>query len=292
MEILYQMSNSNNIFTVSKPSLETNPIGVDELMRFYQYASSLSYTSVTLNISRTNHVDANLSALIIALSHKLQLERKVRVFVELGDGKGVFLRNGLISHLQGKGNNNKYSDDRQSTIPLTSFSPDEDENYCEYLHTQFFSHRGLDNVPNKVKEALRTHYIEVFTNVSLHANTKLPVFTCGQYFPEKNQLKFTLIDLGEGFLPKIKNSTNSQVSDDRTAIIWATEGVNSTKDKNRFGPGGTGLKEIKNYCNNNNGSLHICSGSGYVNMLKNKTIEHTLPMRFPGSIINIIMRNI
>ena len=33
-------------------------------------------------------------------------------------------------------------------------------------------------------------------------------------------------------------------------------------------------------------------GSGYVNMLKNETIEYTLPMRFSGSIINIIMRKI
>ena len=286
------MSNTTNIFTVNQLSLDTNQIGVGELLRFYQYASTLSYTSVTLNISPTNHVDANLSALIIALAHKLQIDRKVRVFVELGDGKGVFFRNGLISHLMGNGNNNQYPDDRQSTIPITSFSPTDDENYCDYLHSQFFSHRGLDNVPRKVKDALRTHYIEVFTNVGIHANTNLPVFTCGQYFPEKNQLKFTLIDLGDGFLPKIQKSTNNQVSNDRSAIIWATEGINSTKDKMVFGPGGTGLKELKNYCNNNNGSLHICSGSGYVNMLNNRTFEYNLPIRFPGSIINIIMRNI
>lgn len=286
------MSDNTNIFTVNQLSLETNQIGVGELMRFYQYACSLSYTSVTLNISPTNHVDANLSALIIALARKLQIERKVRVFVELGDGKGVFFRNGLISHLQGNGNNNQYPDDRQSTIPLTAFNPDEDDNYCNYLRNQFFAHRGLDNVARSVKDALRTHYIEVFTNVGLHANTTLPVYTCGQYFPERNLLKFTLIDLGDGFLRKIQAATNGRVSDDRSAILWATEGINSTKDVNTFGPGGTGLKELKNYCNANNGSLHICSGTGYVNMLSNRTLEYHLPAPFPGSIISIIMRNI
>ncbi len=62
--------------------------------------------------------------------------------------------------------------------------------------------------------------------------------------------------------------------------------------KEHFPNLGTESQELKNECNNNNGSLHICSGSGYVNMLKNKTIEYTLPIRFPGSIINIIMRKI
>lgn len=286
------MNNAQNIHTISSLSLETNHIGVGELMQFYSYAKTLSYTSVILNISPTNHVDANLSALILALSTRLQLDRKVRLFVELGDGKGVFFRNGLISHLQGNGNDNKYPDERESTIPLTTFSPDEDEKYCNYLRNDFFSHRGLDNVPRRIKDFLHNHYLEVFTNVGLHANTSLPVYTCGQYFPDKKQLKFTLIDLGDGFLKKIYKSTNGKVSDDKTAILWATEGINSTKDKNLYGPGGTGLKEIKKYCNENNGSLHICSGSGYVNMMGNKTFEYNLRTPFPGSIINIIMRNV
>lgn len=286
------MPGNTNIYTVNQLSLETNQIGVGELMKFYQYARRLSYTSVTLNISPVNHVDANLSALIMGLAHKLQIERKVRVFLELGDGKGVFFRNGLISHLRGNGNNNQYPDNRQSTIPLTAFNPDEDENYCNYLHNEFFGHRGLANVPRVVKDILRTHYIEVFTNVGLHANTTLPVYTCGQYFPEQNLLKFTLIDLGDGFLKKIQAATNGKVIDDKSAIIWATERINSTKDVNTFGPGGTGLKELKNYCSTNNGSLHICSGSGYVNMLNNRTIEFNLSIPFPGSIISIIMRKI
>lgn len=286
------MTINTNIYTINRSSLETDHLGVGELIRFYHYANALSYTSVTLNISPTLHVDANLSALIIALAHKLRTEKNVRLFIDLGVGKGVFYRNGLISHLQGMGNDNQYPDDRQSTIALTAFNPDEDETYCNYLRNQFFSHRGLDKVARAIKDTLRTHYLEVFTNVGLHANTKLPVFSCGQYFPERNVLKFTLLDLGDGFLKKIQTSTNGRVSDDKSAILWATEGVNTTKDVKVFGPGGTGLKELKKYCYANNGSLHICSGKGYVNMLNNKTLEFNLPFPFPGSIISIIMRNI
>lgn len=286
------MDATKPIYTINTLSLETNHFGIAELLKFYDFAKKYHYSSVTLNISPTNHVDANLAAPILAIARKLQNENKVRVFVELGDGKGVFFRNGLVSQLKGNGNVNEYCDDRLSTIQLTTFEATEEESYCQYLRNDFFGHRGLDNLSTKIKDALRTHYIEIFTNVGLHANTYFPVFTCGQYFPDKNILKFTLVDLGEGFLKKISEKTAGRITDDKSAILWATEGINTTKNIAVFGPGGTGLKELKNYCNLNNGSLHICSGTGYVNMLSNKTFEYNLTTPFPGSIVNIIMRNI
>jgi hypothetical protein len=287
------MSDQEKKYSIYQNSLETNHISISEFLKFYNWAKQYSYSKVTLDLLSVNYIDANLSAVIISLVHKLKIESKVWVYVEFSRSTiSVFFRNGLMAHLQGKGNDNDSYDNRQSTIALTSFSPIEDEQFCSYLRNQFFAHRGLDDISITVKNALKNHYTEVFTNVGLHANTSLPVFTCGQYFPEKKQLRFTLVDLGDGFLPKIFKATNGRISDDKSAIIWATEGINTTKDIAMFGPGGTGLKELKNYCNNNNGSFHICSGLGYVNMLNKRTIENNLRNPFPGSIVNIIMRNI
>lgn len=183
---------TKNIYTINQREIETNHLGVNELMKFYAYARKFRYTSVELNISPVNSMDANLSALLLAISYKLKVENKVNVFILLADNMSVFWRNGLMAHLQGKGNNNPYSDDRESTIPLTTFTVDEDENFCAYLHRDFLGHRGLYNVPSSVKKNLRNHYEEIFVNVVQHANTTYPIFTCGQYFPQKNQLKFTL----------------------------------------------------------------------------------------------------
>ena len=282
----------DNRYIVNSLSVETNHLGVSELLRFYIEANKLSYSTITLDLTECIHIDANLSALILAISHKLQLKNKVRVFVEFNKSQNIFFRNGLVSHLQGKGNNNQYGDSRESTIPLKIFNPDEDESFCSYLSNDFFSHRSLINVPLATKQSLRSHYLEIFNNVWLHANTSLPIFSCGQFFPEKNILKFTLIDIGDGFLKKINVNTNGRIDNDKSAIIWATEGLNTTKDVSTFGPGGTGLKLLKKYCLENNGSLHISSGSGYVNMLNGRTLEYNLPCIFQGSIINIIMRNI
>lgn len=280
-----------NEYCIKHHSLETNHSGVEELMRFYKFASNLYNTSVILDVSQTKHIDANLSAVILSISHKLLIDRRVKLFVELGDGKDVFFRNGLISHLTGRGNLNEYFDNRQSTIALKTFHSTEDENFCTYLRKDFLGHRSMESMDPQLKNYLRNCYLEVFTNVYIHAETDYPIFTCGQYFPDKGLLKFTLVDLGVGFLKKIKNKTDGLVDDDKSAIVWATKGVNSTKDIS-FGPGGTGLKQIKKFCSSNNGSLHICSGNGYINLLQDKTLEHSLSTAFPGSLINIIIRDV
>jgi hypothetical protein len=278
-------------YTIKITDIDTSNRGVAELLKFYAWAKRYTHASIELNISPCNSMDANLSALLLALIHKLKVENKLYVFLLLGDGMNVFFRNGLVSHLKGDSNKNSWGDDRQSTIPLTTFTVDQDDEFCHYLRNDFFRHRGLDGLKLSTKDNLTTQFEEIFTNVGQHAETSYPVFTCGQYFPEKRQLKFSLVDLGIGFLPKIREKTEGQISTDNSAIIWSTLGLNTTKDK-AFGPGGTGLKELKSYCAANNGSFHICSGDGYVNFLGDRSFEHTLTHGLPGSMVNIIFRDL
>lgn len=285
------MTDKKLTYTPSVKEIDTTSFGVSELLKFYNFAIQHRYCSIVLNLSPLNSVDANLSALILAIAYKLKQEYKIYVYVELASHMNVFFRNGLISHLTGKGNTNQYGDDRNSTIPLSTFPAVEAENFCKYLKSDFFSHRGLDGIANGVKIDLSTHFEEVFVNVQLHANTTYPVFTCGQYFPEKQILKFTLVDLGDGFYKKIALKDNL-VKTDKDAILWATYKLNSTKDVAIWGPGGTGLKELKNYCAANNGSLHICSGNGFVNFSGGRTMEHNLLHPLKGSLVNLIFRKL
>lgn len=286
------MSNNKQFYKINALLIETNYQGIDELMKFYGFASQFTYASVELDLTSVNHIDANLSALIMALAHKLKHKNKNYIFIQFPSHMNVFFRNGLISHLKGDGNLNIYGDIRESTIPLKAFDKEDDDNYCRFLKSEFLGHRGLDNLTKTVKDNLQNHFLEVFINAVQHANPLFPLYACGQYFPEKNILKFTLIDLGCGFLQKINEKTNGAVNDDKSAIVWATESLNTTKNKAVSGPGGLGLKELKKYCSSNNGSFHICSGSGYVNMIGNKTIENNLKIPLQGSLINLIFRNI
>ena len=67
-------------YTPTQLQLETNQIGISELLKFYCFASNYRYSKVVLDLSPLNSVDANLSALILAIAHKLKHENKVYVF--------------------------------------------------------------------------------------------------------------------------------------------------------------------------------------------------------------------
>jgi hypothetical protein len=80
-------------------------------------------------------------------------------------------------------------------------------------------------------------------------------------------LKFSLVDLGCGFLQPIQKFTEGQINDDKSALVWATSDINTTKDISVFGP-------------------------GYVNFIRDRTLEHDLQFPMQGAMASIIMRGI
>ena len=269
-------------------SISTDSIGIETLIDFYHKASS-GVCQAKLDISLLSEMDANLSAVFLAISHKLNQSYQKRCFIELGQGHNIFFRNGLIAHLQGKGNSNPYTDERDSTVPLRTYLPTEDDAFSSYIKNDFLRHRSVENIPFHKKKEIDGHYCEIFANVDQHAQSTNPIFTCGQYYPQKQLLKFTLVDLGVGFLNPIAKKTNNQINTDNTSIIWALTNRNTTSAN---GLGGFGLKDLRDYCYANNGSLQICSGNGFVTFISGRAIEKTLQHSFPGTIVNIIFRSI
>jgi len=279
-------------YKFSQTTIDTNNRGIDELLQFYHFAKAQPpYTKITLNLSNLTKFDANLSAVLLAINHRIKRQKKY-LFVEIPGHINVLFRNGFVGHMQGKGDDPAIFDNRDSTIPLKTFMKSEDESFCSYLKKDFFGQRGLDDVPAQHKTALRSHFEEIFTNVGLHAETEELVYTCGQFFPVEKVLKFSLLDLGVGFLKKIQPVSNGKVTCDREAIDWATFGGNSTKDKKLHGPGGSGLKDIRDYCSQNSGSLHIVSGTCYWTIVNGKLFSYVLSRPFEGVMVNLIFRNI
>lgn len=273
-------------------SIETNSLGVIELLSLYSKAIASRHSKIIYDIQNLSNFDGNMAALLMAVVHKLKKQHRKYVYIEIPSHINILFRNGLVAQLMGKGNNNQYEDTRESTIPLKAFSLAEDENFSHYLHNDFFGHRGVDNISNTTKKILCTHFIEVYNNVQIHSEATEPLYTCGQYFPQQGLLKFTMADLGIGFLKKIKLHTNDAVSSDNAAIEWALKNTNSTKDFQQFGPGGTGLKDLKTYCEANNGSLQIISGSNMMTFVKGKIVDNKLATPYQGAIINLIFRGI
>ncbi|EOR96632.1 ATP-binding region, ATPase-like protein [Arcticibacter svalbardensis MN12-7] len=115
----------------------------------------------------------------------------------------------------------------------------------------------MPHFSDNIKEKLIDDLTEVYANIDKHAETELPFFVCGQYYPVKGMIHFTISDLGVGFFKKINERQPDKIHSCGDAILWAIAG-NSTKPD---ALGGSGLKNLHNYLDENQGGLQIYTGN-------------------------------
>ena len=236
------------------------------------------------------YMEANLSAVLLALVHRLKQENNLKFYLDfshLQGGKNVFWRNGLGHYICNKVE--KPTDQRESTIPVRAFNIKDVDSFSSYIERDLLRHRGVESVRFHDKEKVKNSYFEIFSNVDLHANTSYPVLSCGQFFPQQKELKFSMIDLGDGFLKGIAGFTKdlpNPITNGADAIRWAVNGNSTKKDA----AGGTGLKKIMMYCHKSNSALHIISDGCYWAYDHGKIETNNLKNNFAGTIIHLIFR--
>jgi hypothetical protein len=125
---------------------------------------------------------------------------------------------------------------------------------------------------------------EIFSNAVLHSRTELGIFSCGQFFPKKHNLDFSVTDLGIGIYKNVNEVTKLNLSPEN-AIVWAISGRNTTKHGQV--PGGLGLKLLCEFIDLNGGCLQIVSDAGYWKRENNESIVEPLNYPFPGTIVNV-----
>jgi len=272
-------------------NINTDFGGTLSLLEYYNYAKQYQNCTINLNFDGINFIDANLSAVLFAIIHRLKRTRNIRTYVDfrsLSRDLNVLIRNGFTNYIAGNQFVFKPVDFRDTTIPLMHFAQQDADAYCTYIERDFLHQRGLKGIKFADKERIMLSYFEIFDNVGLHANTIEPVFVCGQYFPSQCELKFTLVDLGEGFLKKIAAYTKEtdKISNASDAVSWAIRG-NSTK---RDAKGGTGLKNIFTLCLRTGGSLHIVTDDCYYNLSNKSVTTQKILNPFCGATIHLIFR--
>lgn len=127
--------------------------------------------------------------------------------------------------------------------------------------------------------------VEIFSNSAIHSSSKLGIFTCGQYFPQKHKIDFAISDAGIGIRENVSRLRNMKNIKSSEAIKWALKEGNTTKVGNT--PGGLGLKLLKEFIIKNKGSLQIVSNSGYYLLSDEFEDLQELETEFPGTCVNI-----
>lgn len=271
--------------------ITTGYSGHNQLSRFYHYCLSLPPKShIQIDFTWADWFDGNLCALLWAIVYELN-KKYGHIFStdekEIKDRFDVMFRNGFLSSLEDHG-----YDDRQSTVPVKAFDCNDKEGFCHYVSNELLSHRGMPELSEDLKDRIAEDLLEVFCNSHYHANTQDPVFVGGQYFPKSGVLKFTMVDIGDGFLPRVNKATNGSVATHLDAVLWALQG-NSTKQVLDNCPGGLGIKNMHKYCKENGGVLQIVSYEGYWSSdLEGSLFQggRELPAAFIGSTINLFFK--
>lgn len=261
--------------------IETNLYGYNSLIGFYDRCKAYKGPDldVLIDFEKVRSIDANMSAILMAMINKLNKERGFIFFVDTEIIKNRFpalIRNGWFAQAAVQ----LIPSVNASEIRLTGFNKGEDVRFLKFIEADLLSHERL-HINEKDKLELTDAFLELFTNIENHAGVDMPIFACGQYLHEPARLCFTLVDTGVGYLPPIQAFTGGKVSTASTAILWALEG-NSTKTD---APGGLGLKRIQKFCDNSGSRFEIVTGGEY---WTNYQLFPVSVKHFCGTIVNII----
>lgn len=197
--------------------------------------------------------------------------------------ENLFKRNGYIKTW------NRF-DGRNTTIEFKKHSTKDggEDIYSDYIDENLLSHQRMTEIPPILFGYISSLFSELFSNVQQHTKAN-HVTTCGQFYPSKNILKFSLGNLTKTFHEVIATENRENMTEIE-CIKWALAPENSTKkDKNKLG--GSGLTLLKQLIEDNHGKLVIISGKAYYeeNYLNSneKYVEQILDYGVPGTIISL-----
>ena len=181
----------------------------------------------------------------------------------------------------------KIVDSNKTTIKYRKLKPTDGKFFKNYVIKELIEGHVVEllTMSNGVKEKIVEAIYEIFVNAQIHSETEF-IYSCGQFFPNKNKIEFTIVDTGIGFREKINRRFQSNLSAIR-AIEWAVKDKATTKEGIS---GGIGLAILKEFIEKNKGKMQIVSNDGFYQFDIGGEIFKQFNSQFPGTIVNLQFR--
>lgn len=247
--------------------------------------NSFTRTRFNIDCSNLSWVDGNMCAALGAVATK-HISRNIDIVLHNKSQRisTALRKNNFLPELF---HTPPTTDLHSTTIRYHKFAPSESSAFHDYTKEFFIAGaKGLPQMTDLLLKRFRESLWEIFENAVAHSETKNGIYVCGQYFPQKNWLRFCVADLGIGFQQRIYKSTNKTYSPEG-AIDWAMADENTTRSKRDGKPGGIGLKLIREFITKNKGSLMIVSDKGFWKLTGDYVNKSGLKLPFPGTAVNI-----
>ena len=253
----------------------------EKLVSLYAQAKDSVFDEITIDMQATTWFDADMCAVLGAILYSLGKNLNEINLVNIDPNvERILSKNGFLSHY-GK---EKIPDRWGTTIAYQRLDVDDDRYFSDYIENELIHRSEMPDMSLGLLKKFRESIFEIFSNAVLHSRTRLGIFSCGQFFPKRDRLDFTVADLGVGIRQNIKDCTGYDFSP-QDAILWATKGNNTTKRDNV--PGGLGLKLLGEFIDLNKGCIQIVSDAGYWRRKGERTVVEKLKYPFPGTVVNV-----
>ncbi len=256
--------------------------GFAHLIEFHAKTTERVFEQIEVDMAPASWFDANMCAPFGALLYKISRSLNTVKLVNLAPQvKTILSKNGFLINYGVA----KRLDTYGTTIEYKRFEPKDDRYFAAYIEQQLVE-KGMPKMSAGLQKKFRESVFEILSNAVLHSETKMGIFTCGQFFPAGKRLDFSIADLGIGMRENITRKARLKLEPEE-AITWATEGNNTTKTGSI--PGGLGLKLLRDFIGLNKGRIQIVSDAGYWELANGMVRTRRFDEPFPGTVVNLEM---
>lgn len=263
------------------PEIRHDQAGFAALVRLASETKGCLFDDVDIDMGATSWLDADMCAAFGAILYRLGEGLNTVRLTNIRPNVGTILsKNGFLSHY----GRVKIPDRWGTTIPYQRFDVKDDRYFADYIKNELIHRAEMPAMSPGLLKKFCESIFEIFSNAVLHSRTEMGIFSCGQFFPARHRLDFSVADLGIGMRQNIKNNTGLDLSAE-AAIHWATEGRNTTKRGPV--PGGLGLKLLSEFIDLNGGCIQIVSDAGYWKRENRTTTSAPLIQPFFGTIVTV-----
>lgn len=263
------------------PEIRHDLKGFQSLVSLEAETKDCIFDEIDIDMIATSWFDADMCAAFGAILYRLgENLNTIRLINVCTNVEKILSKNGFLSHY----GREKIPDRWGTTIPYRRFDVKDDRYFADYIENELIHRAEMPIMSPGLLKKFRESIFEIFSNAVLHSRTDLGIFSCGQFYPARQRLDFSVTDLGVGMRQNIQDHTGLILSAE-AAIQWTTEGRNTTK--NGPVPGGLGLKLLREFIDLNGGCIQIVSDAGYWRRENRETITRPLNYSFPGTVVTV-----
>ena len=257
--------------------IDSDQQGFASLANIYQQVKPCQFETIQLDFQNTTWFDANMLAMLGAIMESAWTNDFD--IVNLGPAQEKIFKKTRYSYFGGE----SLPDSYQTTVEYRKSKVSEIGSFEKYLEKKLLAHPEIPSMSALLRKKIKESILEIFDNARTHGKCEF-IFSCGQYYPKKGRLDFTIVDIGNTIRKNVQDYLECGVSG-KKAIEWAVRKDTTTRKDNI--PGGVGFNVIREFLCKNEGKIQITSADGYWHEKECTSHSEDLNVFFGGTAVNL-----